>query len=425
MRLRFTFLHSAPLCVLGFIMQAATAAAQEPPPPPPPAPAAPPPDAAAAPATPPAAVVAPGPVEVLPVPPPAEPEPAAVADDPGPLKLGAWARVDLTFSNGSAAAVANYPVGDSLDDTFSTGEFEFHASGKVWKFVSLTLNLVASYTPDITSNVTVMDGIVQLEPSPYFNIWLGRHLVPVDRANAAGPYFMSPWLYPGFGFADGQVGAPAEGPYGRNDGVTVWGQIEGGLFKYMAGVFDLHSPEQSPLYSGRLTLSLLNPEPGYWGTATYHGMDVLGLGVGAQYKNDGVVTPGADVGDPPLDVQDYAEVNFDVLFEKNLGDAGVLDIEAAYYKFLADNAPTDAHWYGLVSYILPADVGGGKLQPLVRVQQALSNIDGADDATLVDAQVNYIVNSYATRFSLGYRFGAAGDDVDKISAVYFGVQLQK
>ncbi|MET0411951.1 MAG: hypothetical protein ABW217_11690, partial [Polyangiaceae bacterium] len=355
-------------------MQAATAAAQEPPPPPPP-PAAPPPDAAGAIATPPAAVVAPGPVEVLPVPPPAEPEPAAVADDPGPLKLGAWGRVDLFISNGSSPAALNYPSGEGLDDTFSTGEFEFHASGKVWKFVSLTLNLVASYTPDITSSVTVMDGIVQLEPSPYFNVWLGRHLVSVDRANAAGPYFMSPWLYPGFGFADGQVGAPREGPYGRNDGVTVWGQVEGGLFKYFAGVFDLHLPGEAPLYTGRLTLSLLNPEPGFWGTATYHGMDVLGIGVGAQYKNDGQVTPGADAGDPPIDVQDYAEVNVDVLFEKNLGDAGVLDIEAAYYKFLADNSRTDAHWYGLVSYILPADVGGGKLQPLVRVQQALSNIE--------------------------------------------------
>jgi hypothetical protein len=416
-------LHSAPV-ILGFVGQAATAAAQEPAPP---EPAAPPPTAAAAAAEgpPPAAVTAPGPIEVLPAPPPAEPTPAPTAEEPGPLKLGAWARADIVFSNGTQAAVANYPVGDSLDDTFSTGEFEFHASGNVWKFVSLTLNLVASYTPDITSPVTIMDGIVQLEPSPYFNVWVGRHLVPVDRANLAGPYFMSPWLYPGFGFADGQVGAPLEGPYGRNDGVTVWGQVAGGMFKYFAGVFDLHSPEQSPLYSGRLSVSLLNPEPGFWGTATYHGMDVLGIGVGAQYKNNGAPAPGATPTDPPVAVDDYSEVNVDVLFEKNLGDSGVLDVEAAYYKYFADTAPTDAHWYALVSYILPADIGGGKLQPLVRVQQALSNIDGADDATLVDGQINYILNSYATRFSLGYRFGTAGDAFDKTSAVFLGAQIQK
>jgi hypothetical protein len=424
MRLRFTFLHSAPLCILGFVLQAAPAAAQEPAPAPAPAPGAP--AATEAPAS--QAVVAPGPVEVLtPAPetsPPPPPPPPPPEDDPGPLKLGAWARVDVVLSNGAQAAPGNFPSGASTDDTFSTGEFEFHASGKVWKFVSLTLNLVASYSPEITSAVTVMDGIIQLEPSPYFNVWVGRHLVPVDRANFAGPYFMAPWFYPGFGFA-GNVGfsaTPAEGPYGRNDGVTAWGQVEGGMFKYFLGVFDLQDPGASPLYSGRLSVSLLNPEPGFWGTATYHGMDLFSVGVGAQYKNNASVEVNA-AGMPTGVTDDYSEINADVLFEKNLGDAGVLDIEGAFYKFMGDFAVTDASYYGLVSYILPGDVAGGKVQPLVRLQQALSNVDGAPDSTLVDAQVNYIVHSYGTRFSLGYRWGKSDDT--KLSALFLGIQVQK
>jgi hypothetical protein len=426
MRLRFSFLYSAPLCIVGFALQSATAAAQEPAPAPAPAPGAP----ATTEAPAPQGVVAPGPVEVL-TPPPEAPPPAPPpesapppADDPGPLKLGAWARVDVVLSNGATAAPGNYPSGASTDDTFSTGEFEFHASGKVWKFVSLTLNLVASYSPEITSAVSIMDGIVQIEPSPYFNIWLGRHLVPVDRANFAGPYFMSPWYYPGFGFP-GDVGfsaTPIEGPYGRNDGVTVWGQVEGGMFKYFLGVFDLQDPGASPLYSGRLSISLLNPEPGFWGTATYHGMDLFSVGVGAQFKNDASVEFDA-AGDPTGNVDDYAEINADVLFEKNLGEAGVLDLEGGFYKFMGDFAVTDASYYALASYILPGDLGGGKLQPLVRLQQALSNVDGAPDSTLVDAQVNYIVHSYGTRFSLGYRWGKA--DEEKLSALFFGVQVQK
>jgi hypothetical protein len=406
-------------------MQAATVAAQEPAPAPAPA---------ATEAPPPAPVIAPGPVEVLtppaPVAAPASvdvPAPAAPApepppaDDPGPLKLGVWARVDVVASNGATAAPGNFPSGDEQDDTFSTGEFEFHAAGKVWKFVSLTLNLVASYSPDLTSSATIMDGIVQIEPSPYFNVWLGRHLVPVDRSNFAGPYFMSPWFYPGFGFADGQVAVPAEGPYGRNDGVTVWGQVEGGLFKYFLGAFDLQDPGASPLYSGRLSLSLLNPEPGFWGTATYHGLDLLSVGVGAQYKNNGSVqVNGAGM---TTAVDDYSLFNVDVLFEKNLGDAGVLDLEGAFLKFNGDYAPTDAGWFALVSYILPGDVVGGKLQPLVRLQQALSGVDGAPDSTLFDGQINYILNSYATRFSLGYRYGKAGDA--EVKALFFGAQVQK
>ena len=31
-----------------------------------------------------------------------------------------------------------------------------------------------------------------------FHLWAGHLLVPVDRANASGPFFMIPWNYPGF-----------------------------------------------------------------------------------------------------------------------------------------------------------------------------------------------------------------------------------
>jgi hypothetical protein len=295
----------------------------------------------------------------------------------------------------------------------------------VHELVSLTTNFVATYnaagTPEgIASSVAVMDGIIQIEPSPFFNVWLGRMLVPVDRSNFSGPYFMAPWFYPGFGFADGQVAAPREGPFGRNDGVTVWGQFGGGMAKYYAGAFDLHVPGQSPLFSGRLSLSLLNPEPGYYGSSTFHGMDLLGIGVGLQYKKDGSV----DASDMAAVLTDnHSEINVDVLFEKDFGDAGVLDLEGAFYKFNGDYEGTDSAWFALASYILPGDVGGGRLQPLVRVQQAVPTLDGAPSSTLIDAQIAYILNSYATRFTLGYRTGNA--DEDEVQALFFGAQVQK
>jgi len=42
---------------------------------------------------------------------------------------------------------------------------------------------------------------------------------------------------------------------------------------------------------------------------------------------------------------------------------------------------------------------------------------------IIDAQVAYIVNSYATRFTLGYRNSKAGDD--EIQALFLGAQVQK
>jgi hypothetical protein len=124
-----------------------------------------------------------------------------------------------------------------------------------------------------------------------------------------------------------------------------------------------------------------------------------------------------------VEPDDYTGFNADVLFEKNFEGAGVLDLEAAYYAFNGDYEPTDAGWYGVASYLLPNDVGGGKLQPLVRVQQAIPAADSADPSTLIDAQLGYVVNSYATRFALGYRNGSAGG-LD-VQAIYFGAQFLK
>jgi hypothetical protein len=56
---------------------------------------------------------------------------------------------------------------------------------------------------------------------------------------------------------------PRRGALGRDEGVTLWGQTGGGRFKYYLGAFGLSQPALSPLYSARLALSLLAPEPGF------------------------------------------------------------------------------------------------------------------------------------------------------------------
>jgi hypothetical protein len=416
-------LNSLRLGALVLLSHAGSALAQTPAPEPAPAPeatpaatpVAPPPDAPASVVNEPA-LAPPAPL----TPPPPEPPPAeekAAEEEAPPLNISLWGRVEAVLST-AASAPPVQPAGDSLDDIYSFADFQIHTSGKVYKAVSFTANFVATYNPDIQGTAGLLDGIIQIEPSDYFNIWAGRMLVPVDRANFSGAWFAAPWHYPGFGFADGQVPVPRQGPFGRNDGITVWGQVEGGLLKYYAGAFDLYDVETSPLFSGRLSLALFEKEPGYYNSSTYYGKDILTVAVGGQYKKDGSVP--AVMGVAP---DNYSEFNADVLFEKNFDGAGVLDLEAAYYKFNGDYEPTDAGWFGVASYLLPNDIGGGKLQPLVRVQQAIPSADTADTSTLIDAQLGFIVNSYATRFALGYRTGSAGD-LD-VQAIYLGAQFLK
>jgi hypothetical protein len=425
MKLGFRRLNPRRLAALALLSHAGSALAQTPAPEQAPAapavpeatPVAPPPDAPASVVNEPA--LAP-PAPLAPVVAPPEPiaeAPAPAEEEPPPLNISIWGRVDVALSSASSAPPVQ-PAGDELDDVFSTADFQIHTSGKVYKAVSFTANFVATYNPDIQGSAGLLDGIIQVEPSDYFNIWLGRMLVPVDRSNFSGSWFAAPWYYPGFGFADGQVTAPRQGPFGRNDGITLWGQVEGGLLKYYAGAYDLFNVETSPLFSGRLALALLEKEPGYYNSSTYYGKDILTLAVGGQYKKDGSVP--AAMGVEP---DNFSEFNADILFEKNFDGAGVLDLEAAFYKFNGDFEPTDAGWYGVASYLLPNDVGGGKLQPLVRVQQAIPAADDDDTSTLIDAQLGFIVNSYATRFALGYRTGTAGD-LD-VQAVYLGAQFLK
>jgi hypothetical protein len=421
MKLGFRRLNPRRLVALALLSHAGSALAQTPAPEPPPAPAAPEATPVAPPPDAPASVVN-EPTLAPPAPlaaPPPEPavEEKAPEEEAPPLNVSIWGRVEAVLST-AASAPPVQPAGDSLDDIYSFADFQIHTSGKVYKAVSFTANFVATYNPDIQGTAGLLDGIIQIEPSDYLNIWLGRMLVPVDRSNFSGAWFAAPWYYPGFGFADGQVTAPRQGPFGRNDGITLWGQVEGGLLKYYAGAYDLYNVETSPLFSGRLALALFDKEPGYYNSSTYYGKDILTLAVAGQYKKDGSVAPVMGVAP-----DNYSEFNADILFEKNFDGAGVLDLELAYYKFNGDYEPTDAGWYGVASYLLPNDIGGGKLQPLVRVQQAIPSADDADTSTLIDAQLGYIVNSYATRFALGYRTGTAGD-LD-VQAIYFGAQFLK
>jgi len=350
--------------------------------------------------------------------------------------MGVWSRTTFTMQNGSNPK--------KLDGLGMGGEMELHFSNTMRKGMSWTANAVLNYgaqdgasssaTPGGTSidgagSAAILDLIAQLEPTPAFNFWVGRMLVASDRSNFSGPYFMGPWIYPlklgrqeNFGTAYAVVG-PKEGPYGRSDGATVWGQFGGGTFKYYLGVYELYdSVVTKPLISGRLALSLLSPEPGFYGSSTYYGKDIFAIGVGGQYQKNG------DLNTTTNERRDYGMILADLLFEKNLMESGVIDVEGAFYKYVGDFQPLDLSYMALASYLTP-DTGVGKFQPLVRIQQAMYKDDfGGDTATMIDGQVGYVIDGYATRLALGYAHGsngASGGASLSSNAVFLGVQLQK
>ncbi|HXU80604.1 MAG TPA: hypothetical protein VN914_04365 [Polyangia bacterium] len=342
-----------------------------------------------------------------------------------------WFRLDNQIKSkdpANAKKLNGFVMGSEVDVLFS---------GQVHEYVAWQADFVGTFgnavkagdeaNQKITGQAAILDLIGKFQLHDAFNVWVGRMLVPSDRSNFSGPWFMSAWNYPGFYNAAALGGAPLgprQGPFGRNDGATVWGQFLGGHVKYYAGAFDLHSLGEKALYSGRLNFTLLNPEPGYYHSSTYYGgKDIVALGLMGQYKKDGSALPMPALPDPTFVAmsENYSMIGADLLAEKKLGDAGTATVEGAFYKFNGKYEPAKNGFYALASYLIPVEVGIGRFQPLVRLQQAKSQTDKT--WRLIDAAVSYVVDEYAMRIALNYQ----NADIEgvKANAVTVGIQIQK
>jgi hypothetical protein len=351
-------------------------------------------------------------VEVIPAPPPPPVEDASKK----PIAVNAWGRVGMRLQSLTEPKKLNHLSED--------GDLELHFDGQATNEIGITGNVAAVFGNGNTdAAVTMLDLILRFDITDPFHVWVGRMLVPSDRANFSGTWFEAPWYYPGT-WTSNFVG-PREGPYGRNDGATIWGQFGGGLFKYYLSAFELDNGGK-PLWSGRLNLSLINPEPGYYHSSTYYGgKDLLAIGIGGQFKKDGsLLIPPPTMAMPmpgATDADDYALFNADILFEKNLQTAGVLDLEGAVYKYFGDFEPFKFSYLLLASWLTPEKVGPGKIQPLVRWQSAKTQVDTTDSS--LEVQLGYVIADYGARVSLGYQYtknsGVPGN------ALYLGAQVLK
>jgi len=423
-------------CV-GALAFTTVAAAQEPA-----APAADPAAPEAAPAAPEAAPAAPEAAPAAPAPEPAAtPAPeetaaaapeAAAEEAPAEEAPAEEAPAEATFNHPSVwmrvgGKVQGADDPNKLNDISTHGEVFVLLNGSVHEKINWTADLVGS----LSGGAAVLDLIAQFDIADPFHLWVGRMLVASDRSNWSGNWFMGPWNYPGFYPGQGAPDGPMQGPFGRNDGAMVWGQFADGMIKYHVGAYGLGDVNDNPLLSGRINLALLDPEPGPYSSSTYYGKDILSVGVGFQSKKDGVMSPGtAAMGMmpavPPAVVDDYSMFLADLLFEKDLGDSGVVDVEGAFYKYLSDKGELSHHMFFLASYLVPGKMGWGQLQPLVRLQMAKANNDqapGEDAKQLIDAQLGYVIDSYNARLSLGFQAGKVYG-VDSKN-VFLGVQIMQ
>ncbi len=398
----------------------------------------------------PASEAASTPVTLPPAPPPAPTEKPLF--DPK-IGVGAWMRLGYRVENPSDVGKLNDIF---MDQIYLIAAFR----GQFTPWLKWQASLVGqhytqagSVTLDaelLVAQVAVQDLIIKVEPHDFFNVWFGKMLLPVDRANLSGPWFINFWTIRGT-FPRTSVMTPPPygiktGPFGRQQGVTAWGQFGGGRLKYFAGAYELdqQSLDAHPMYAGRLVANFLDPEPGYYNQSAYHGeKDIISIGVGGQYQKGGsvLVIPAPD---PAHEVGDLKVLTVDLLVDKKLGDH-VVTLEGGYYH-TDDFQPVNRLYVAALGYTSPP-IGPGRISPAVRFQRAtVPAVFDPDPARMLngpreigldrefkqfDGYIQYMIKSHFAKVMVGgfwtetrLRSAAPGSAPYSVAkGIQFGLQL--
>jgi hypothetical protein len=354
------------------------------------------------------------------------------------ISVGMGIRTSFTTAEDASASGAQW------NNNFAVDNARVYINGQIHQYVKFTFNTEcfncsvnggAGFNGN--SNIGLIDAIGKFEITRQINFWVGRTLVPTERGELNGPFYHQ--VYDGFrtpfnqSDISGGFGAGGAGAFGRDQGLVFFGQVDPGgthlLYAAMvstglqsskgasSGTTGVGGPNQRSTlkYSGRLQWNLLNDEmaknPGYYTAGGYYGDygDLLALGVGGEYQNQGV----GSFANP----HSYGTFVSDILFEKVLPDKGVLTANAEFKRYWTQDlaAYNDADCFcmfngtsvtGYVLYMFPQEIGIGRFQPYGRytyVDNAHQSGGGNDE---FEAGMNYIISGFNARMSAYFRTSA-------------------
>ncbi|MEQ1777873.1 MAG: hypothetical protein ABL863_04970 [Nitrosomonas sp.] len=335
---------------------------------------------------------------------------------------------------GTGLWTENQNSGNFHGGTYSNDNARLYLNGQINQYLKFEINTDCFFCNNTASgenprmSYNILDAIAKFEYNRYFNVWGGRMLAPTERGELSGPFFQAthdafktPFFSQDFSTGFGNGGA---GRYGRDDGVTVWGNAEPGFVRgtlgYAMGVFrGLESsntsgpnPSGTILTAARVTYNFLNPEknPGYYTSSTYYGKagDILALAFGMSYQKNGAGSLAHR--------SDFLGFTGDLLFEKVLPrNMGVTTLNAEYKQFYADYSTAafsdrdcfcmfdGKSWTVTGLYLIPGKVGIGQFQPYGRFTSVQPN--RSSNREEIEAGVNYIIDGFNARVSAYYQHG--------------------
>ncbi|MDD2676170.1 MAG: bZIP transcription factor [Methylacidiphilaceae bacterium] len=336
--------------------------------------------------------------------------------------------------------------GAYLDNT------RFYFNGQIAPHLLIEGNLDARQgpsrvlTPNNISDIHLLDGIVKLEINDYVNVWAGQLLLPIDRDNLAGFFYLNTFEFP-FIWDYPSV------YQGRDYGAAYWGQqkIGSGLLKWQAGIFfDRYlgtAAPNEPVFAGRVMYDFWDPEPGYYLVNSYFGeKNILAIGVSGMFQQDAVLNaPSSAYYGMPLpgfmgvslltpETASFGNVEADLLFERKFKELrdGTVTFQAEFMDYMFSKDIT-VNQFGLnaglayvltLLYLFPDRIGIGQFQPYVQWQefeQQYTHIS-LDE---IQAGVNYVIAKFNGRVSAWYSHGnGVSMGVAYTDSVFVGLQGQ-
>jgi hypothetical protein len=324
---------------------------------------------------------------------------------------------------------------NGTDHSFNpaTENMRLYTVSQVHKNIQVEFNTELATASDTSGAATVhrtgvvlLDAVAKLDLG-VFDLWVGRQLPPSDRLNMDGPFYLNAaWAYPmiqSFG-NQGQFG-------GRDDGIAIHGDANGGKLEWAYGVFEGleggADQEDNVRHTASLTYAFDDAEPGFYAGSTYFGAKkITTLNFAMHHEEDGVGTA--------TDKGNFTGYSVDALIERTLGNGAVVDLEGAYYDWDTDDKFDNTITQGnsflvLASYLMPGktSIGGiqGQFQPYTRYQgfnRDMKNDTGKTGYTdRIEAGVNYVIDGFNAKVTALWQ---QTEDVTTVDRYVLGMQFQ-
>ena len=339
-------------------------------------------------------------------------------DDTKFFQIGIGYRGSLTITEDAAT--------NGTDHSFNPGTENL----RLYTVSQIHKNIQVEFNTELNANdVELLDAVAKLDLG-VFDLWIGRQLPPSDRSNMDGPYYLNAaWMYPTLTQSFGMLGCA--GCNGRDDGIAIHGEVNGGKFKWAYGVFEGleggADQEDKVRHAASLTYAFHDAEPGFYSGSTYFGAKkITTLNLAMHQENDGVGTA--------TDQGNFTGFSADVLIERTIGNGAVVDLEGGYYDWDTDDKFDNTITQGnsflvLASYLMTGktSIGGiqGQFQPYTRYQgfnRDMKNDTGKTGYTdSREAGLNFVIDGFNAKVTALWQ---QTEDVTKIDQYVLGMQFQ-